>query len=137
MAKKEKNILVFKQYSIKQFICLILGLMVFLTGLGLLITYLVGEFLPSRSFAFKVYSNALTQFNAVTYTTLGFIGWGIITLLLGALIITLVLSLSSKLEDREKDRKARREMRLQALREEKSDAKLVEEVISTINTENK
>ena len=49
----------------------------------------------------------------------------------------MVLSLSSKLEDKEKDRKARRELRLQALRQEDKDADLVEAVISTIDKENK
>lgn len=138
MAKKnQKNILIFNQYSIKQFISLILGILVLLTGVGLLITYYVGEYLPIRSYQFKQFSAALTAFNNFTHTSLGFIGWGIICLLLGAIIITLVLSLSSKLEDKEKDRKARRELRLQALKQEDKEADLVEAVISTIDKENK
>lgn len=138
MAKKnQKNILIFNQYSIKQFISLIFGLLVFLTGVGLLITYYVGEYLPIRSYQFKQFSAALSAFNSFTHTSLGFIGWGIICLLLGAMIVTLVLSLSSKLEDKEKDRKARRELRLQALRQEDKEADLVEAVISTIDKENK
>ena len=135
MAKKnQKNILIFNQYSIKQFISLIFGLLVLLTGVGLLITYYVGEYLPIRSYQFKQFS---ASFNSFTHTSLGFIGWGIICLLLGAMIVTLVLSLSSKLEDKEKDRKARRELRLQALRQEDKEADLVEAVISTIDKENK
>lgn len=138
MAKKnQKNILIFNQYSIKQFISLIFGLLVLLTGVGLLITYYVGEYLPIRSYQFKQFSAALSAFNGFTHTSLGFIGWGIICLLLGAMIVTLVLSLSSKLEDKEKDRKARRELRLQALRQEDKEADLVEAVISTIDKENK
>lgn len=138
MAKKDKKqVLVFKQFTVKQFISLIIGILFFLTGIGLLITYFVGDNLDIRGVAYKLYQNALTQFNAFTHTSIGFIGWGIITLLFGALVITLVLSLSSKIEDREKDRKARRELRLQALKEENKEAKLVEEVISTLNNENK
>lgn len=137
MAKSnKKQILVFKTFTVKQFIWFVLGACFFLTGVALIIMYYLCEYLPYGSHSYKVLNSALSTFNSGTHTTIGFIGWGIICFLLGALLITIVLSLSSKLEDREKERKARRELRLNSLRKNEDDA-IVEEVIDTINKENK
>ncbi|MDY2727984.1 MAG: hypothetical protein SOV26_03150 [Candidatus Onthovivens sp.] len=135
MAKQDKknNILIFKTFSIKQFIWFILGIIVFGTGVGLLITYYVGEALPTRSPSYNSFLNALNAFNSFTHTSFGFIGWGIILLLLGAIIIAVVLSLSSKVEDKERERQARKELRLQALRAENKQDNLIEDVISTLS----
>ena len=46
---------------------------------------------------------------------LGFIFWGIVLLLVGAIIISISLSLASKNEDRDKERQARKEQRLKKM----------------------
>ena len=125
MAKKQKNyknkkeqILVFHSFSVKQFISLILGALIGLTGLALIVTHLVGDNLAGvDKFAayYQDYRFALNQFNTVTHTTLGFLGWGIIALLLGAVIVAIALSLSTRTEERAKENQARKEARRKAL----------------------
>lgn len=117
--KKGQQKLVFKQFTIGQFIALCFGAVVFLTGVGLIITNYIGNSLEATTEAFKAFKRALESFNSFTHTSLGFLGWGIIVLLVGAVIIAFALSLSSKIEDRERERKSRRELRLQALKESK------------------
>ena len=131
-AKKKKEILVFKQYTIKQFLSLILGISFLLTGVALLIMYYIYEYAPINSGAYATLSNALKTFNKGTHTTLGFIGWGIIALILGALIITLALSFAYKLEEKEKDKQTRREIRLKALKEQQNES-LQDKIIASIN----
>ncbi len=130
--RKTREILIFKQYTIKQFISLTLGLMFFLTGVALLIMYFIHTYAPIRSDVYKGLNNALSSFNSGTHTTIGFIGWGLICLLFGALVITLALSFASKLEEREKEKQARREMRLKALKEQENEA-LEDKIIASIN----
>ena len=125
MAKKQKDyknkkeqVLIFHSFSVKQFISLIIGLLILLTGLSLIITHLVGDNLAGvDKFAayYADYRYALNQFNTVTHTTIGFLGWGIITLLLGSLIVAFALSLSTKTEERAKESEARKEARRRAL----------------------
>ena len=131
MAKNnKKDILIFKTFNIKQFISLILGLLFFLTGIALIILYFLEAYAPIYSSMKENLSSALSSFNSGTHTSLGFIGWGIISFLLGAIIIAISLSMASKLEDKEKERKARRELRLKQLKENTEEA-VVEDVISS------
>ena len=133
MSKKQKNyknskdqILIFNSFSIKQFISLIIGILFALTGLGLIITYLIGDNLAGvDKFVsyYKDYSAALTSFNEMTHTTIGFIGWGIISLLFGVVVIAFALSLSTKTEEKAKESEARKEARRRALLENKVETK--------------
>jgi hypothetical protein len=56
---------------------------------------------------------------------IGFTWFGVITLVLGALIVALSLSFSSKDDDREKERTSRREQRLKAMREQEENKQKV------------
>ena len=133
MAKNnKKEVFIFKQFNVKQFIALIFGILFFGTGIALLILYHLEAYAPSRSALKEALSAALTTFNNGTHTNLGFLGWGIIVLLIGAIIIALSLSFASKLQDREKEREARREIRRKALKEATAED-TIDSVIDTIN----
>jgi len=119
--KKENRIVrFFKPYSTKQLVWFVIGALLNLTGLSFIITNIIGDNLnvaPTKNpiiIADTALKNGL-------HTPLGFLYWGIIFLLLGALIVSLTLSLASRNEDRDRERSLRREQRLKQMMDASDD----------------
>jgi hypothetical protein len=128
--KKENSLAkFFKSFSVKNMVWFVVGLILDLCGLSFLITIIVGgniNVAPSKNLVLL----ADTALKNLTNSILGFLYWGIILLLLGALIIALVLSSASRNEDRDRERQLRREQRLKQMADiEKEDITIA----STVN----
>lgn len=116
--KEEKKI---GPFTVKQFIWFILGALIALNALTFLVLGLIDDYAG-------INNSILTAPNSSMKASLGGIGFtwfGVITLVLGALIVALSLSFSSKDDDREKERTSRREQRLKAMREQEENKQKV------------
>lgn len=114
MAKSGRIQKFFKSFSVKQLIWFILGCILWLAGLTFLVLNIVGtnlDMAPSNN----PLLSADTSIKGFLNAGLGFLYWGIIMFILGAVIVAISLSLSSSLEDRERDKQARRELRLKRM----------------------
>jgi len=116
-------------FTVKQKIWFTIGSLFFLCGFVFLVLYIVEIALvvPPTNNPILTADNA---FKAWTKLNFGFLVWGIIALLLGALVLAIVLSVGSSTEDREKEKKARREARLKQMMEASAkpvDGEVVEE----------
>jgi|GEM_PF-2018843 hypothetical protein len=125
LVKNKKKSIVknfFKTFSTKNLIWFFIGSILNLGGFAFIVTSVVGDCLnvaPSKN-PILLANAALKSF---THTPLGFNAWGIILLLLGAVIVAIVLSVASQNEDRERERQARRDQRLKQMADiEKEDA---------------
>ncbi len=85
-----------------------------LTGIALIITGIVGTHLGTQQA-----DNPIAQSEEVLLasTGIGFRWWGVIALILGAVIASVALSAYAKREDRDEERNARRRERMQILSE--------------------
>lgn len=113
---KKENFIVkfFKSFSVKNMVWFVIGVIFNLCGLSFLVTIIIGgniDVAPSKN-PILLADAALKN---LTKSVLGFLYWGIILLLLGALIVALVLSSASRNEDRDRERQLRREQRLKQM----------------------
>lgn len=133
--------LFFKSFSIKQIVWFVIGAVFFVTGLTFDVLDIIGRSInvaPSKNPILLGDAKLKSFFGN---RPLGFIFWGIILLLVGAIIIAITFSLASKNEDRDKERQARKEQRLKKLVEAQKnvEASTVSEapVVSTVKVEEK
>jgi|SRR5574344_56605 hypothetical protein len=134
--KKESSLKrFFKPFSVKNLVWFIIGSLFNLTGLAFIITIIIGSNLnvaPSKNPVLL----ADTSLKALTSNTLGFLYWGIILLLLGAVIMSIVLSLASRNEDRERERQLRREQRLKQMADIEKEDVVVASTVSDASVTN-
>lgn len=146
MANKSKETkglkLFFKSFSTKQVVWFVIGAVLFVAGFIFDILDIIGRSIdvaPSKNSILLADAQLKSFFGN---RPLGFTFWGIVLLLLGAIIIAITFSLASKNEDRDKERQARKEQRLKKMVEAQN--KVIESstinetpIVSTIVTEDK
>ena len=107
--------LFFKSFSTKQIVWFVIGAVLLIAGLVFDVLDIVARSInvaPSKN-PILLADSSLKKFFG--NRPLGFIFWGIVLLLVGAIIISISLSLASKNEDRDKERQARKEQRLKKM----------------------
>ena len=112
--------LFFKSFSTKQTVWFVIGAVLFVTGLTFDVLDIIGRSInvaPSKNPILLGDARLKSFFGN---RPLGFIFWGIVLLLIGAIIIAITLSLASRNEDRDKERQARKEQRLKKMVEAQS-----------------
>ncbi len=146
MANKSKETkglkLFFKSFSTKQIVWFVIGAVLFVTGFVFDVLDIIGRSInvaPSKN-SLLLGDAKLKEFFG--NKPLGFTFWGIVLLLVGAIIISITFSLASKNEDRDKERQARKEQRLKKMVEVQN--KVIESstiseapVVSTVVQEDK
>lgn len=123
----------FKTFTVKELVWFVVGAIFFAAGLSFNIVDVIG-----RSINIPPSKNPILIADAALKTwlgnrLLGFIFWGIVFLILGAIIIAITLSLASRNEDRDKERQARREQRLQKMVDAQSDVVETSAVVTESN----
>ena len=116
--KEEKKI---GPFTIKQFVWFVLGALIALNALTFLVLGLIDDYAGINNSILTAPNNSMKS----SLGGIGFTWFGVITLVLGALIVALALSFSSKDDDREKERSSRREQRLKAMREQEENKQKV------------
>ena len=112
----------FKSFSMKQFVWFVIGVILFVIGLVFDVLNIVGGSLnipPSKNPLLIGDSYLKSLFGNKPF---GFLFWGIVLVLVGAIIIAITSSLASKNEDRDKERQARREQRLKRMLDAQNEA---------------
>ncbi len=134
--------LFFKSFSTKQIVWFVIGAVLLIAGLVFDVLDIVARSInvaPSKN-PILLADSSLKKFFG--NRPLGFIFWGIVLLLVGAIIISISLSLASKNEDRDKERQARKEQRLKKMVDAQNkvvEASTISEapVVSTVVNEEK
>ncbi len=105
----------FKSFSTKQIVWFVIGAVLFVAGFVFDVLDIIGRSIdvaPSKN-SLLLGDAKLKEFFG--NKPLGFTFWGIVLLLVGAIIISITFSLASKNEDRDKERQARKEQRLKKM----------------------
>lgn len=123
--KESKLSLFFKTFTVKQLIWFILSLCLIAFSLTFIVLGLIDD---NTNFYYSPIEAPNTSMKEMM-AGIGFTWFGVITLLLGTIILAFTLSLSSKIEDRYKEKEARRKERLSSIKKEQKNKDSFESTI--------
>lgn len=116
-----------KSFGVKEIVWLTIGLLVAVDAIIWLILGLICDY---ADLSYNIFDAPNSGMKSALYG-LDFKWFGVITLVLGALICSLSLSAANKNDDREKEKEARRQQRLKAMEEAKNQGVVVDFTEST------
>lgn len=119
-----------KNFTIKQLVALIIGILIVATSLIFLVLGLIEEYANIPNSILTTPDSSMKSI----FGGVGFTWFGVIFTVVGSVIIAFSLSLASKLEEREQEKEARRKQRLAALNQSSSNESTL---TVNLNKENK